>query len=110
MRPDARGNSPTMTRATVDLPHPDSPTSPSVSPPAKLKLTPSTAATALRPEPYRTTRPSSSIIAYALRALGWQPSTQPAAHRLGSRAAEPRSGRCPRPTGSAGGTRIQAVV
>src|SRR5215217_8702819 len=43
----------------VDLPEPDSPTSPTVSPGAMLKLTPSTAAgvaAALRPRPYRTTR------------------------------------------------------
>ncbi len=41
--------SPTMSRATVDLPHPDSPTSPSVSPRAMVKLTSSTARRIWRP-------------------------------------------------------------
>ena len=43
-----------MALPIVDLPEPDSPTSPSVSPGATAKLTPSTAgaaARALRPEP-----------------------------------------------------------
>ncbi len=37
-----------MTRAIVDFPHPDSPTSPSVSPAAIEKLTPATAVSSAR--------------------------------------------------------------
>src|SRR5215212_4711481 len=44
--PSVMSNSRMMHRASVDLPHPDSPTMPSVSPDFTVKLTPSTAFTA----------------------------------------------------------------
>src|SRR3954451_8712089 len=48
------GRSPIRPRPSVDLPHPDSPTRPSVSPGARSKLTPSTARMAPRVVPYQT--------------------------------------------------------
>jgi hypothetical protein len=53
-RPDVGGCRPSTALPMVDLPEPDSPTRPSVSPGAMSKLTPSTAGgavRALRPEP-----------------------------------------------------------
>src|SRR5262252_313748 len=50
-RPAVAGWSWVMTRASVDLPQPDSPTSPSVSPLRTSKLTPSTARTTSPPAP-----------------------------------------------------------
>ena len=41
--PSAAGTSPSIARASVDLPHPDSPTTPSTSPGCQSKETPSTA-------------------------------------------------------------------
>src|SRR5690242_974232 len=48
------GSSPIRPRPRVDLPHPDSPTRPRVSPGARSKLTPSTARIAPRVVPYQT--------------------------------------------------------
>ncbi len=45
MAPEDGSTSRSTVRATVDLPQPDSPTMPSVSPPPTEKLTPSTACT-----------------------------------------------------------------
>ena len=55
------GSSPIRPRPSVDLPHPDSPTSPSVSPCSRSKLTPSTARMAPRVVPYQTRRSRTSI-------------------------------------------------
>src|SRR3954447_2559306 len=52
----ASGNSPSTPRPSVDLPHPDSPTRPSVSPRLMSNDTPSTARTARRAVPYQTRR------------------------------------------------------
>src|SRR3954452_1914814 len=52
----AVGNKPRTPRPSVDLPHPDSPTRPRVSPLRRSKLTPSTARTAPRGVPYQTLR------------------------------------------------------
>src|SRR5438270_3700382 len=49
MWPEVAGRRRTMTRPSVDLPHPDSPTRPSVSPAAMVRSTPSTAWTTPRP-------------------------------------------------------------
>ena len=51
MRPELIGARPTAARASVDLPEPDSPTSPRISPSGTVRLTPSTAVVAVRPEP-----------------------------------------------------------
>src|SRR5438309_6843169 len=48
--PEVAGSSWTITRPSVDLPEPDSPTSPSVSPAWMSKLTPSTACTTWLPK------------------------------------------------------------
>ena len=50
MRPGGFGTSRMMESDVTDLPQPDSPTMPSVSPGASTKLTPSTAANTLPPE------------------------------------------------------------
>src|SRR5690606_39111906 len=50
------GSSPSSPRPSVDLPQPDSPTSPSVSPGHRSKLTPSTARTGPDSVPYQTRR------------------------------------------------------
>src|SRR3954462_6375268 len=52
----ASGNRPSTPRPSVDLPQPDSPTRPSVSPRLMSNDTPSTARTAPRAVPYQTRR------------------------------------------------------
>src|SRR5436853_7551279 len=52
----ASGSRPRTPRPSVDLPHPDSPTRPSVSPRLRSNDTPSTARTAPRAVPYQTRR------------------------------------------------------
>src|SRR5215213_8927214 len=71
------GSSPIRPRPRVDLPHPDSPTRPRVSPGARSKLTPSTARMAPRVVPYqtRTSRaeitgpPASGAMSFSVRSM-----------------------------------------
>jgi len=56
--PDVGFSTWTRARPVVDLPHPDSPTRPSVSPSPNVKLTPATACTVLAPRLKETKRSS----------------------------------------------------
>ena len=56
--PDVAFSTWTMARPVVDLPHPDSPTSPSVSPWRRAKVMPATACTVWLPRPNETCRSS----------------------------------------------------
>src|SRR3954452_9853653 len=69
------GSNPISPRPSVDLPHPDSPTSPSVSPGARSKLTPSTARIAPRVVPYQT-RTSRAEITGPSAGTGREPSVR----------------------------------
>ena len=55
--PAASGSRPTAARASVDLPQPDSPTSPTISPRATVRSTPSTARRRWPRRPYSTATP-----------------------------------------------------
>ena len=117
MRPEVGSTSLSTARPTVDLPQPDSPTRPSVSPCATEKLTPSTARTspALRPKtPLRIgkcfTRSRTSRLGRAAPAAGlaplMAPPSPPRSRRRGGRRASPRApgarrGSAPSPARSA---------
>ncbi len=69
--PAAIGTSPTAARASVDFPHPDSPTSPTICPRSTLRSAPATAAMRAPPRrSYSTTTFSSSSAALIRRAKG----------------------------------------